>query len=176
MNTKTKQKHKQLLYDINNNIKHTLEEDMQIDLNKNILKVIYPSGIVQEFDENGGFTESIKKIRFKKLEKLVLKWANQRGLLEEDSDIYMQAVEGASKMVKLCDAICEDDWSEQCDAIGDVMITLIILANQLDMNLRECLKCSFNSISERTGETKNGVFIKDLPDPEEIFKKVKKVK
>ena len=112
-------------------------------------------------------------MKYRKLEKLVLKWAKKRGLLGENANVNKQALKSASEMGELCDAICKDDRPEQIDAIGDVMVTLIILANQLNLDLIDCLQVAYYVIRQRTGETKNGVFIKDLPDPEEIFKKEK---
>ena len=44
--------------------------------------------------------------------------------------------------------------------IGDVVVTLIILAMQNDMDLYECLNFAYDEIKGRTGKMVNGVFVK----------------
>ena len=46
------------------------------------------------------------------------------------------------------------------DGIGDVVVTLIILAMQNDMDLYECLNFAYDEIKGRTGKMVNGVFVK----------------
>ncbi|TGE15233.1 MazG-like family protein [Staphylococcus petrasii] len=46
------------------------------------------------------------------------------------------------------------------DGIGDTVVTLIILAQQHDMTLQECLQYAYDEIKGRTGKTINGTFIK----------------
>lgn len=50
------------------------------------------------------------------------------------------------------------------DDVGDVLVTLIILAAQHDLELEECLKNAYNEIKDRKGIMLDGVFIKDT-DP-----------
>ena len=47
------------------------------------------------------------------------------------------------------------------DAIGDVLVTIIILATQLGLDTEECLLHAYNEISGRIGKTINGIFVKD---------------
>ena len=47
------------------------------------------------------------------------------------------------------------------DGIGDVVVTLIILAMQNDMDLYECLNQAYNEIKDRKGKNVNGVFVKE---------------
>ena len=44
--------------------------------------------------------------------------------------------------------------------MGDVLVTLIILARDLDIDILECLDMAYDKISKRTGETIDGVFVK----------------
>lgn len=46
------------------------------------------------------------------------------------------------------------------DAIGDALVTIIILANIGGNDPRECLALAYNAIKERGGKTENGTFIK----------------
>ena len=47
------------------------------------------------------------------------------------------------------------------DAIGDIMVTLIIQAKLQDLSLEECLESAYNVIAERKGKMINGQFVKD---------------
>ncbi len=47
------------------------------------------------------------------------------------------------------------------DAIGDALVTIIILANIGGNDPRECLALAYNAIKDRKGETKSGTFIKN---------------
>lgn len=63
-------------------------------------------------------------------------------------------------------ALARSDKDELRDGIGDVVVTLIILAQQNGMSLDECLDQAYSEISGRTGKMVNGVFVKseDLAD------------
>lgn len=45
--------------------------------------------------------------------------------------------------------------------MGDIFVTLIILCDQLNLNLIECLAMAYEKIKDRKGKTINGVFIKE---------------
>lgn len=44
---------------------------------------------------------------------------------------------------------------------GDVMVTMIIMAKQLDIDLAECLEMAYEKIKDRKGKTINGTFVKE---------------
>lgn len=90
----------------------------------------------------------------------VLNWANERGLLNPENK-FMQMGKMVSEVGELCDAIIKDDKNGQIDGIGDVLVTLIILANQLGYDVEDCLEVAYNEIKNRKGETINGTFIKE---------------
>ena len=90
----------------------------------------------------------------------VLNWANERGLLKPENKL-MQMGKMVSEVGELCDAIIKDDKNGQIDGIGDVLVTLIILANQLGYDIEDCLEVAYNEIKNRKGETINGTFIKE---------------
>jgi len=91
----------------------------------------------------------------------VLNWANERGLLKPENKL-MQMGKMVSEVGELCDAIIKNDKNGQIDGIGDVLVTLIILANQLGYDIEDCLEVAYNEIKNRKGETINGTFIKEL--------------
>ena len=90
----------------------------------------------------------------------VLNWANERGLLNPENK-FMQMGKMVSEVGELCDAIIKDDKNGQIDGIGDVLVTLIILANQLGYDIEDCLEVAYTEIKNRKGETINGTFIKE---------------
>lgn len=50
---------------------------------------------------------------------------------------------------------------ETVDAIGDILVTVIIFADIIGVDPLEALQLSYNTIKGRTGHTENGSFIKD---------------
>lgn len=51
--------------------------------------------------------------------------------------------------------------SEMMDALGDTFVTLIILADILHFDIRDCLEAAYSEIKNRNGKTINGSFVKD---------------
>ena len=47
------------------------------------------------------------------------------------------------------------------DSLGDVLVTLILLAEDLNLNLLDCLNLAWNEIKDRKGQVKNGSFVKE---------------
>lgn len=48
------------------------------------------------------------------------------------------------------------------DAIGDTLVTIIILANIGGNDPRECLALAYNAIKDRKGHTSDGTFVKEI--------------
>jgi NTP pyrophosphatase (non-canonical NTP hydrolase) len=91
---------------------------------------------------------------------LILKWANERGLLVQGNE-RNQLIKLYEEAGELSSAILKDKPEEVKDALGDIQVVLIILANQLGYDLDECLKDAYNVIKDRQGKKVNGIFIKD---------------
>lgn len=47
------------------------------------------------------------------------------------------------------------------DSLGDVLVTLILLAEDLGLNLLDCLNFAWGEIEDRKGEVKDGSFVKE---------------
>lgn len=47
------------------------------------------------------------------------------------------------------------------DAIGDTLVTIIVLAHQLDLDVTECLSIAYEEIKNRNGKMVNGTFVKE---------------
>ena len=50
---------------------------------------------------------------------------------------------------------------ELVDAIGDTLVTVIILADILGRDPIKCLDSAYQVIKDRSGETKNGTFVRE---------------
>lgn len=98
-------------------------------------------------------------MKFEELRNDVLVWANERQLLKPDNQLR-QALKSVSELGELCDAIIKNDIEGVKNEFGDVFVTLIILAEQMNINPSTCLHLAYDKIKIRDGETKNGIFIK----------------
>ena len=95
------------------------------------------------------------------LEYLIELWAKEKQIIGKASP-STQTLKTASELGELCDAIIKDDRNGQIDAIGDVMVCLIILCKMLELDLVVCLESAYNVIKNRTGTSlPNGTFVKD---------------
>ena len=56
---------------------------------------------------------------------------------------------------------CQYNSKEAEDAIGDIGVVLIILADILGYDFVDCLQLAYNEIKDRKGHTQDGSFIKD---------------
>jgi NTP pyrophosphatase (non-canonical NTP hydrolase) len=96
----------------------------------------------------------------KKLIKQVEEWADTKGILAHATTIR-QAEKTLEETNELICAILNEDRAEIKDAIGDIMVTIIIQAKMQGVTIEECLQSAYDVISKRTGKMINGQFIKD---------------
>ena len=87
-------------------------------------------------------------------------WAKDKGILDNATPIK-QALKTQEEVTELLNAIVDNDRAEIIDAIGDIMVTLIIQSKMQNLDLFECLQSAYNVISKRTGKMVNGQFLKD---------------
>jgi NTP pyrophosphatase (non-canonical NTP hydrolase) len=97
----------------------------------------------------------------KNIKEKVLEWANERNLLHNENALkqYSKLQEESNELLI---GILNKDPYEIIDALGDIQIVLIILANQLGFDIDECLKSAYEEIKDRTGQTIDGNFVKDI--------------
>jgi len=94
------------------------------------------------------------------LEALVIAWATQKGILENGTAIA-QAGKTIEEVNELVEAIIKDDRAEIVDALGDILVTIIIQAEMQGLRLTDCLESAYNVIAKRTGKMVDGQFVKD---------------
>ena len=90
----------------------------------------------------------------------VIAWADERNLTHQDN-AFKQILKVMEEVGELAGALAKHKEDDVKDAIGDVLVTIIILAVQLGYSSTECLALAYNEIAERKGKTVDGVFIKD---------------
>lgn len=89
----------------------------------------------------------------------VLRWAENRGILA-NSDPKTQCLKFVSEAGELADAVAKGNKEDAIDAIGDVMVTLILLSDLMDLDVVKCLESAYDVIKQRQGKMINGVFVK----------------
>lgn len=94
----------------------------------------------------------------------VIQWGRNKGLddpkaqlnkvIEEVGEIAHEITRNNYDL----DALEQPD--ELVDAIGDALVTIIILADILNLDPVGCLESAYEAIANRKGTTKNGTFVK----------------
>lgn len=92
----------------------------------------------------------------------VIKWGREKKLDDPKAQLnkVMEEVGEIAREItrnKFCSP-------EVYDAIGDTLVTVIILSDILDIDPREALEDAYLAIAERKGVTEGGTFIKDEQD------------
>lgn len=98
----------------------------------------------------------------------VIQWAEDRNLIAGSSP-EKQLQKTAEELIELALAVGRDSVSweaatyahEVADGIGDVLVTLIIVTEQLGLRVEDCLQFAYDEIKDRKGKTVNGKFVKE---------------
>lgn len=95
------------------------------------------------------------------VEMKVVQWGEARGIIQNGKAIG-QAIKTLEECTELLDAINKGDLEAAKDAIGDVWVTLVMVAAILDVDMvQDCFKPAYEQIKDRTGYlTPEGVFVK----------------
>lgn len=96
------------------------------------------------------------------VEMKVVQWGEARGIVQ-NATAMSQAIKTLEETTELLDAINKKNLEETKDAVGDIVVTLIMVCAVLDINLVDCLKGAYSEIKDRKGYlTKEGVFVKEV--------------
>jgi NTP pyrophosphatase (non-canonical NTP hydrolase) len=114
--------------------------------------------------------------RFKELNERVVKWADNKGILEKGTPLAQQGKteEEVAELREALfaqandlqyfknskEAICFTPAEIQ-DAIGDVLVTILIQCKMQYLDPLDCLEIALNVIEKRNGKMVNGTFLKD---------------
>lgn len=86
-------------------------------------------------------------------------WSVDKGL--NNSDPNKQMLKVVEEIGELSQGLVKDDRDQVIDSIGDAVVTLVILSQQLGLTLEQCTAYAYNEIKDRKGEMRNGSFIKE---------------
>lgn len=89
----------------------------------------------------------------------VEEWSKDKRLDKADSS--KQFLKVTEEVGEVASALARGNQEGLKDGIGDVIVTLIILAQQNSLSIEECLRCAYKEIKDRTGKMVNGVFVKE---------------
>jgi NTP pyrophosphatase (non-canonical NTP hydrolase) len=99
-------------------------------------------------------------MKYNQIESLVIQWADEKGILKKGNPTA-QCEKTKEEVEELAEAILLNDREEIADALGDIMVTVIIQAHMQGMSLMECLEGAYEIISKRQGKMINGTFVKN---------------
>ena len=119
-------------------------------------------------------------MNYQEIEKLVIEWAKEKKLLAYATP-YAQCEKTLEEVNELKEALFYDKKGfenftnskgkkvntkeEIKDALGDILVTIIIGAELQGLKLEDCLESAYNVIKNRSGKMINGQFVKDTPIP-----------
>lgn len=95
----------------------------------------------------------------KELINLIEQWSANKGL--NDADSSKQFLKVSEEVGEVAAALARGDQDALRDGIGDVVVTLIILAQQNNTSIQECLSIAYDEIKDRKGKMVDGVFVKE---------------
>lgn len=95
----------------------------------------------------------------------VKEWHYARNLIEGSTDLdqFGKLQEEVLELHEalICNSYLDNYTPEITDAIGDIMVVLINIAERNGLTLEQCLEHAYNDIKDRTGKMVDGVFVKD---------------
>ncbi len=91
---------------------------------------------------------------------LIRDWADKRGIYDK-GDVKTQLIKLYEESGELSQGILKDSKPDIIDAIGDCVVVLTNLAHLAGVDIESCIRSAYDEISSRTGEMKNGTFVKD---------------
>lgn len=90
--------------------------------------------------------------------KNVIKWGRNKGL--DDPKAQLNKV--MEEVGEIAHEVSRNRYGKEFrDAIGDTLVTLIILADIASARPMACLELAYREIKDRKGKTENGTFVKE---------------
>ena len=89
----------------------------------------------------------------------VIRWGRDKEL----NDPKAQTNKIVEELGEIAHEVCRNRYNsnEMVDAVGDTLVTIIILADICKLDVKDCLQEAYNVINKRTGKTVDGTFVKD---------------
>lgn len=89
------------------------------------------------------------------------KWADDRNIISGSNPIA-QAQKTEEECQELLEAVAENDRLATIDAIGDIVVTLVIQCRMQRVDFIECVESAYDVIKDRRGKLINGKFVKEV--------------
>lgn len=99
-------------------------------------------------------------MNFEKLKTKVEEWADDKDLIRFEYR-FKQFEKVVEEVFELKEEMIQNNKKNTKLEFGDVIVTLIILSNQLNIDFVECLERAYDKISKRKGKTIDGTFVKE---------------
>ena len=100
-----------------------------------------------------------------KLIEQVKQWHYDRNLIKGSTDLaqFSKLQEEVLELHEalICNSYLDNYTPEITDAIGDIMVVLINIAERNNLTLEQCLEHAYNDIKDRKGKMVDGVFVKE---------------
>jgi NTP pyrophosphatase (non-canonical NTP hydrolase) len=106
-----------------------------------------------------------KNMKYEEIQEKVMKWANDRNIFE-NSNAIKQISKTQEELDETLDALKrlgkgEETILEVADGIGDMIVTIILLAKMVGLDSVDCLADAYDEIKDRKGKMVNGLFVKE---------------
>ena len=121
-------------------------------------------------------------MEYEELSQLVIEWGESKGILDSSTPLRQldktqeELDETREALKKLNDFDYQQDlmeWqgmptlnredilAEVKDGIGDMLVTIVLLAKMVNLDTTDCLNAAYDVIKQRTGKMVDGQFVKD---------------
>ena len=102
---------------------------------------------------------------YEKLQEKVIEWAKDRNILENSTAIK-QIHKTREELYETLTALREleqgkESLLEVADGIGDMLVTIILLAKIVGLDSVDCLADAYEEIKNRKGKMVDGLFVKE---------------
>ena len=129
-----------------------------------VLNLRYRIGDNNIFKEDYSLLDEVLELigtptTLQKLISNIQKWSIDKEL--HKADPIKQTVKLVEELGELASGLLRDKKEVIVDSLGDMLVVLIILHQQLGLTMEETLEFAWNEIKDRKGKTKNGVFVKE---------------
>lgn len=99
---------------------------------------------------------------YSEIEMKIIQWGEARKIVQNATTLS-QAIKTLEETTELLDAINRKNLPDAKDAVGDIVVTLIMVCAVLDIDLVQCLHGAYDEIKDRKGYlTPEGTFIKEV--------------
>lgn len=121
--------------------------------------------VSEMYNTKAGMLKGIRSVRnnagrFEVFAARVEKWAKQKEILTKATRLK-QAEKTVEEANELLEAASKADFPAYTDALGDVLVTIIIGAKMANVDLLDCLEDVLDIIEKRKGSMINGQFVKE---------------